>query len=85
MRGGGDCDGRPTKTKWASDRGVNYSRDQANAPTPENPVSNRAQPEGPPPDRQRTHGRRPPPPPIFDALVRCATTSLALRGATPET
>ena len=25
MRGGGDCDGRPTKTKWASDRGVNYS------------------------------------------------------------
>ena len=54
MRGGGDCDGRPTKTKWASDRGVNYSRDQANAPTPENPVSNRAQPEGPP---QRHHGR----------------------------
>ena len=30
------------------------------------------------------HRRRPPPPPIFDALVRCATTSLALRGTTPS-
>ena len=58
MRGGGDCDGRPTKTKWASDRGVNYSRDQANAPTPENPVSNRAQPEGPP---REVSGATPPP------------------------
>ena len=57
--------------------------------TPENPVSNRAQPE-----RSALRGptgagpaaSAPPPPPIFDALVRCATTSLRYvrwRGATP--
>ena len=62
----------------------------ANAPTPENPVSNRAQPE-----RSALRGptgagpaaSAPPPPPIFDALVRCATTSLRYvrwrDGATP--
>jgi len=58
----------------------------ANAPTPEiTRCLTGRNPKGPPSEAPRAPAP-PPPPPIFDALVRCATTSLRYvrwRGATP--
>jgi hypothetical protein len=60
----------------------------ANAPTPEiTRCLTGRNPKGPPSEAPRAPAP-PPPPPIFDALVRCATTSLRYvrwRGATSPT